>query len=190
MCREMRGPPMHRAPSFRRHTRWIALAAVFLFYPMAVSAAAESLPGWGPYIFGMSRSDVTKGGRVLLPGTGGPDLLDSARIDGQLYAVELYFRGDDQKLWRIRLHAALGNVNQVRCREDFEKIAEKVKKKYPGGEWKSDAGKAFDQIAAYSREFDRGSTLRILKGSVGGCDVNVEYVAPPLLPLEGKDVGF
>jgi len=170
--------------------RWIALAAVFLLYPMAVSAAAEPLPGWGPYLFGMSRSDVTKGERVLLPGTGGPDLLDSARIDGQLYVVELYFRGDNQKLWKIRLHAALGNINQVRCREDFEKIAEKVKKKYPGGEWKSDAGKAFDQIAAYSREFDRGSTLRILKGSVGGCDVNVEYVAPPLLPLEGKDVGF
>jgi len=104
---------------------------------MAVSAAAESLPGWGPYIFGMSRSDVTKGERVLLPGTGGPDLLDSARIDGQLYTIELYFRGGDQKLWKIRLHAALGNINQVRCREDFEKIAEKVKKKYPGGNGKA-----------------------------------------------------
>jgi hypothetical protein len=181
---------MHRALTTRRHTRWISLAAVLLFYPMAVSAAAQSLPGWGPYSFGKTPSELmTETKRVLLPGKGGPDLLDTARINGQLYTVGLYFRGANplgQKLWKIQLHAAeLAKMDQARCREFFAKIAEELKKKY--GEMEGNAAKVpLAQAAASSRKFDDGSTLMISETFLGGCDVNITYEAPPLQPIEGQ----
>jgi hypothetical protein len=179
---------MHRAPSVRRHTRRISLAALFLAYPLAATAVAQSMPGWGPYNLGMSRQEIITGKRELLPGKGGPDLLDSARIDGQLYTVGLYFRGaSDPKLWKIQLHAELGKMDQGSCRSFFEKIAGELKKKY--GEMEGNAAKApLAQAAAYGKKFGDGSTLRILETFVGGCDVNVTYEAPPLQPIEG--LGF
>lgn len=126
--------------------------------------------------------------RELLPGKGGSDLSDSANINGVLYTVGLYFRGAaDPKLWKIQLHAELGKMDQARCREFFEKIAKEVKDKYPGGEWKGDTGKVpLAQAAAYSRKFDDGSTLMISETFVGGCDVNITYVAPRPQPIEGS----
>jgi hypothetical protein len=178
---------MHRAPSFRRHTRRISLAALFLVYPLAATAVAQSLPGWGPYNLGTPRSKVVTGEeRVLLPGKGGPDLLDSARIDGQLYTVGLYFRGaSDPKLWKIQLHPELGTMDKGGCRRFFENIAEELKKKY--GEMEGNAAKApLAQAAAYGKKFGDGSTLRISETFVSGCDVNVTYEAPPLQPIEGS----
>jgi hypothetical protein len=180
---------MHRTPSFRCQTGRISLAALFLVYPLAATAVAQSLPGWGPYNFGTPRSKVVAGeGRVLLPGKGGPELLDSATIDGQLYTVGLYFRGaSDPKLWKIQLHAELGKVDRSGCRDFFVKIAGDLKEKY--GEMEGNASKApLAQAAAYGKKFGDGSTLRILETFVGGCDVNVTYEAPPLQPIEG--LGF
>jgi len=98
---------MHRALSLRRYTRRILLPALLLTFPLAATAVEQStLPGWGPYTFGMAplhaisaasspvSPATTQTARVLLPGTerrdlsGRPDdLLDSAKINGQLYTV-------------------------------------------------------------------------------------------------------
>jgi hypothetical protein len=187
-----RGVPVHRAPFFNRHTRRISLAALLLAYPLAATATAQSLRGWGPYAFDMTRSEaISQTKRLLLPGKGGPDLLDSARINGQLYTVELYFRGAfDPRLWKVQLHAETATkMDQGRCRDLFEKIAAELKNKYPGEEWKGSAEKArLAQASAYGRSFENGSTLRISETFVGGCDVNITYEAPPLQPIEG--LGF
>jgi hypothetical protein len=181
---------MNRACPLRRDARLISFAALFIVYPLAATAFAQSLPGWGPYSFGMARSEITTKGRVLLPGKGGSDLSDSANINGQLYTVGLYFRGaTDTKLWKIQLHAELGKMDQGRCRDFFEKIAGELKNKYPGESWKGTTEKArLAQAGAYGRKFDDGSTLSISETFVGGCDANITYEAPPLQPIEG--LGF
>src|SRR5260370_32276632 len=121
---------MDRAPSFRRHTRRISLAGLFLAYPLVATAVADNpatqstLEGWGQYKCGTPVTTVNPGeGRELLPGKGGLDLLDSTRIGGQLYTVELYFRGVAKKLFKIQLHAEeLAKMDQGGCRGFFEKI--------------------------------------------------------------------
>jgi len=178
---------VHRAPSFRRHTRRISLAALFLAFPLAATAVAQSLEGWGPYTFGLSRSDViSKSGRVLLPGTGG-NLLDSARINGQPYTVELYFRGADPKLWKIQLHAELGGtkMDKAGCRDLFEKTTGDLKKKYGGMEGKTVKSPVFGQVSSYEKRVG-DATLNISELYSDRCDVNVTYEAPPLQPIEGS----
>ena len=178
---------MHRAPSFRRHTRRISLAALFLAFPLAATAVAQSLEGWGPYTFGLSRSDViSKSGRVLLPGTGG-NLLDSARISGQPYRVELYFRGADPKLWKIQLHAELGGtkMDKAGCRDLFEKTTGDLKKKYGGMEGKTVKSPVFGQVSSYAKRVG-DATLNISELFFDRCDVSVAYEAPPLQPIEGS----
>jgi hypothetical protein len=184
-----RGLPVHRAPSFRRYTRRVSLAVLFLAYPLA--AAAQSLQGWGPYTFGLSRSDVISKsdgiGQVLLPGKGGPDLLGSARINEQLYTVEFYLRGADPRLWKIQLHAELSGrkMDKDGCRAFFEKIAGDLKKKYGGMEHKTAKAPVFGQITSYEKRVG-DVTINISESYSDRCDVNVTYEAPPLKPIEGS----
>jgi hypothetical protein len=135
----------------------------------------------------MPKSDVITGTRVLSPGTGGSDLLDRARIDGQLYAVGLYFKGAAPKLSKIQLHAEIATkMDQGRCRDFFEKIAGEVKEKY--GEMQGNTAKVplIGQVVAYTKKFGDESTLTISEIFSDRCDVNVTYEAPPLQPIEAS----
>lgn len=188
---EVEGRIMGRTSYLRRHARRILFVALFVGLPWATTAFAQSLPGWGPYRFGTFRSKiVTDEGRVLLPGKGigGADLLDSARIDGQLYTVGLWFRGavPDAKLWKIQLLPELGKMDQAGCNRFFEKIAGKLKDKY--GEMQGDAARSLvvGRVAAQRKQFEDGSTLTASVIASDRCNVDVTYQAPPVRPIDAS----
>lgn len=208
-----RGLPVHRAPHFRRYTRRISLAALFLLYPLAASAVAQNPPGqppdgWGPYKFDTPRSEV-KPGEAVRPGKGPLELLDSATIDNQLYTVSVYFRGDPlntstQKVGKVQLHPELVRMNSGQCGRAFEDIAKAVKEKWGTEKWvtfEPKPGTAYlarrlsGKPKSYVRKFGDGvpgPTLTISKQLINNeCDVNVTYEAPPAPPLKPiKGSGF
>jgi hypothetical protein len=156
----------------------------------AVAQPPYSLPdGWGPYKFDDSKSDViSKSGRVLLPARGGgPDLFDSTRINGQLYTVDLSFRGFNPKLYRIELHAelGLGKMDKDGCISFFKKLAGDLKQKYGEMEFKTEKVPLRGQISSYQKKVG-DATLNISENFTDRCDVNVRYEAPPLQPYEGS----
>ena len=204
---------MHRAPSFRRHTRRISLAALLLAYPLVATAVAQNPPnqppppdGWGPYKFGTLRSQI-KPGEAAHPGKGQLELLDSATIDNQLYTVSVYFRGDPdnpstQKVGKVQLHPELKRMNSAQCYQAFEDVAKAVMEKWGTEKWVTMepkpatpalARQLSGQPKAYVRKFgdgEPGPTLTISKRFFNNeCDVNVTYEAPPappLRPIEGR----
>jgi hypothetical protein len=203
---------MHRAPSFRRHTRRISLAALFLVYPLAATAVAQnpsSQPpdGWGPYKFGTLRSEV-KRGEAARPGKGPLELLDSATIDNQLYTVSVYFRGDPlntstQKVGKVQLRPELVRMNSGQCGQAFEDIAKAVMEKWGTDKWVMEPKPATPYLVrqlsreakSYEKKFgdgEPGPTLKISKQFFNNkCDVNVTYEAPPAPPLKPiKGSGF
>jgi hypothetical protein len=204
---------VHRAPYFRRYTRRISLAALFLLYPLAAPAVAQNPPsqppdGWGPYKFGTLRSEV-KPGEAARPGKGPVELLDSATIDNQLYTVSVYFRGDPvntstQKVGKVQLHPELVRMNSGQCGQAFEDIAKAVMEKWGTDKWvkmepKPATPRLTRQLSGEPKSFvkkfgdgEPGPTLTISKQFFNNkCDVSVTYEAPPAPPLKPiKGSGF